>query len=71
MTIAIDTTSATNTITLPQAGEIWLPIAEGEPVVVTGVLTEDTGLEVHFANLDSVSYAADLGYFLECFDKRS
>jgi hypothetical protein len=70
MTIAIDTTTV-NTITLPQAGEIWLPIDLGEPVIVTGVLEEDSGPAVYFSNLETLSFVAPLGYFMESFDKRS
>lgn len=68
MTLTLDTPA---TITLPQAGEIWLPLTEGEAVVVTGVIAEDGETEVHFSTLELVSYEAKLGYFLESFNKRA
>jgi hypothetical protein len=57
----------------PQAGEIWLPIENGDPVIVTGVIhaeDENEELTVCFSNLELENFETNIGYFLESYDRR-
>lgn len=57
----------------PQAGEIWLPIENGESVIVTGVIhadDENDELTVCFSNLELEHFEMNLGYFLESYGRR-
>lgn len=58
---------------LPQAGELWLPIENGDPVIVTGVIHADDETEeltVCFSNLELERFEMNIGYFLESYDRR-
>lgn len=58
-------------LTMPQAGEIWLPLTPGDAVVVTGVISEE-GIEyVYFSKLNSVAHSAELSDFSAHYIKRS
>lgn len=59
-----------NPTTTPQVGELWLPVAEGKAVIITGVITEDSGAEVLFSTLNSLAYTLPLEDFVDTFSKR-
>lgn len=71
MSLTLDNSQLTSTIPTPAEGHIWLSIEDNTPVIITGVIHEDGGPEVHFSTLELSSYTADLGWFMENYSKRS
>lgn len=71
MTITLE-----NTLTTPQAGEIWTPTMGEDSVVVTGVINEELNdktenIQVYFSTLSSIAYSSPLAHFVENYNKRN